>query len=723
MDSEFLFGAEPVNGRDIFSRVVYGSRISLLIAFLATLLSAVLGTVAGVTAGYFGGWVDTLISRIMDVFLAFPILLFAIALAGVVPDQAFGLQGDTLRIVLIVFITASSTGPTSAGSCAARRWRCASASSSTRRAAWAPAPPRILPTEMLPNLFAPILVYTTLLIPTNILFEAALSFLGVGVRPPTPTWGGMISDATRWYQIDPCFMLWPGSGDLRDRARVQPVRRRPARRPRSPVALSSRKVEMRRTRRLTALALGAVATVALAACGGPSTTPAPAAAAAPGDGTGQAADANGVHNPSDAKGGTLRLANSGDWDSLDPADTYYAYSWNFVRLYGRSLTMFKSAPGEEGATLVPDLAENPRARRAPTRRPWTYTLRQGVKFEDGTPVTSKDVKYARRAVAGQDDVPQRPDLLQRLPRPAGLHEPVPGPEPGQAGPDRDRDPGRPDDRVQAGQAVQRVRLLRPAPVDDPGAAGEGHGHEVQGARGLHRARTCSRPTSWARASRWSATRTGTRPPTPTASRCPTGSRSRSTSTPTTSTTGCSPATSTSTSRARGVQAGRPGPDPGRPEPQGAHGQRPGRAALVHRDQRRRRPAGQHPLPQGGACTPPTAPATSAPTAAPPAATSPRTCMPPVIPGAQQFDLYPSAGNTGDLDKAKRRADTSAASPTASPPASPTAPSGPRRRPRPRRCSSRWPGSASSWRSSPTRRGTTSSSTPASPTSPRRTTSA
>ena len=111
MDSEFLFGAEPVNGRDIFSRVVYGSRISLLIAFLATLLSALFGTVSGVIAGYSGGWVDTLISRTMDVFLAFPILLFAIALAGVVPDQAFGLSGDTLRIVLIVFITAFVTWP------------------------------------------------------------------------------------------------------------------------------------------------------------------------------------------------------------------------------------------------------------------------------------------------------------------------------------------------------------------------------------------------------------------------------------------------------------------------------------------------------------------------------------------------------------------------------------------------------------------------------------
>ena len=101
----------------------------------------------------------------------------------------------------------------------------------------------------------------------------------------------------------------------------------------------------------------------------------------------------GVHNPSDATGGTIRMANSGDWDSLDPADTYYAYAWNFARLYGRSLMMFKSAPGAEGAALVPDLAEKPGTPNADSTQ-WTYTLRQGVKFEDGTPVTSKDVKYA-----------------------------------------------------------------------------------------------------------------------------------------------------------------------------------------------------------------------------------------------------------------------------------------------------------------------------------------
>jgi peptide/nickel transport system permease protein len=207
---DFLFGAEPVNGRDVFSRVVYGSRISLLIAFAATMLSVLLGTVLGVISGYFGGWVDTLISRTMDVFLAFPLLLFAIALAGVVPDRAFGLTGDTLRITLMVFIIGFFSWPYigrivrgQALSLREREFIDAARSLGARS-------PRILCTEMLPNLAAPILVYSTLLIPTNILFEAALSFLGVGVRAPTPTWGGMLSEATHWFQIAPNFMLFPG---------------------------------------------------------------------------------------------------------------------------------------------------------------------------------------------------------------------------------------------------------------------------------------------------------------------------------------------------------------------------------------------------------------------------------------------------------------------------------------------------------------------------------
>jgi len=207
---DYLFGVEPVNGRDIFSRIVYGSQISLLIAFLATMLSVVIGTVMGVIAGYFGGWVDTIISRAMDIFLAFPLLVFAIALAGVVPDTAFGLSGDALRISLIVFIIGFFNWPYIGRiirgqtlSLREREFVDASLSLGARHS-------HILFKELLPNLVAPILVYSTLLIPTNILFEAALSYLGVGIRPPRATWGGMLSDATQWYQIDPAFMLAPG---------------------------------------------------------------------------------------------------------------------------------------------------------------------------------------------------------------------------------------------------------------------------------------------------------------------------------------------------------------------------------------------------------------------------------------------------------------------------------------------------------------------------------
>ena len=209
MSWNHLMGIEPQNGRDIFSRVVYGARISLLIAILATVVSVVIGTTLGVVAGFLGGWVDAVISRLMDAFLAFPLLVFALALAGVFPDEAFGLSGNTLRISLLVFIIGFFNWPYigriirgQALSLRQREFVDAARSLGARR-------PYILFTELLPNLIAPILVYATLLIPTNILFEAALSFLGVGIRPPTPSWGGMLSDAVVYYTV-PHFMLWPG---------------------------------------------------------------------------------------------------------------------------------------------------------------------------------------------------------------------------------------------------------------------------------------------------------------------------------------------------------------------------------------------------------------------------------------------------------------------------------------------------------------------------------
>jgi len=206
------FGVEPINGRDMLSRIVNGAKYSLLIAFLATVLAVGIGVLMGVISGYFGGWVDTVIARAMDIFLAFPLLVFALALVGVIPSKAFGLSGNSLRIALLIFVIGFFAWPYMGRiirgqtlSLREREFVDAARSLGARG-------PYILFRELLPNLVAPILVYSTLLIPTNILFEAALSYLGVGLFPPTPTWGGMLSDAVNngFYSIDPMFMIIPG---------------------------------------------------------------------------------------------------------------------------------------------------------------------------------------------------------------------------------------------------------------------------------------------------------------------------------------------------------------------------------------------------------------------------------------------------------------------------------------------------------------------------------
>ncbi|MDX6744299.1 ABC transporter permease [Actinocorallia sp. A-T 12471] len=210
ISADHWFGVEPTTGRDMLSRIVLGARISLIVAFCATLLSVLIGTTLGIVAGYFGGWVDTVISRAMDVFLAFPLLLFAIALVGVVPDDVLGLKGNGLRIGVLVFVIGFFSWPYIGrivrGQTLSLREREFVDASRSLGAGHA----HVLFKELLPNLMAPIIVYTTLLIPTNILFEAALSFLGVGVIPPMPSWGGMLSLAVPTYQNTPFFMIIPG---------------------------------------------------------------------------------------------------------------------------------------------------------------------------------------------------------------------------------------------------------------------------------------------------------------------------------------------------------------------------------------------------------------------------------------------------------------------------------------------------------------------------------
>ncbi|RZU50731.1 peptide/nickel transport system permease protein [Krasilnikovia cinnamomea] len=210
ISSDFLLGVEPTSGRDVFSRIVYGAQTSLSVAFLSAFFSTLLGVLFGLSAGYLGGWVDSAISRVMDFLLAFPQLLFAIALVSVLPDTMFGLGDRWSRVGILVVVIGFFGWPyigriVRGQTLSLREREFVEASKSLGARS-----PRILFKELLPNLAAPILVYTTLIIPTNILTEAALSFLGVGIPPPWPSWGGMLSDAIATYQSDPMYMIVPG---------------------------------------------------------------------------------------------------------------------------------------------------------------------------------------------------------------------------------------------------------------------------------------------------------------------------------------------------------------------------------------------------------------------------------------------------------------------------------------------------------------------------------
>ncbi len=206
-------GVEPGTGRDIFSRVVAGLTVSLIVATLAVLISVVLGTVIGLIAGTAGGKVDWWLSRITDFVLTFPQTLMLIALSTIVIDvlQATLNTDRTIPSMVFMIVVMGFFGwPYFARiirgqvlSLKEREFVEAAKSLGAGRA-------RIYFTELLPHLWAPILVYTTLIMPQNIATEAALGFLGVGIQSPTPSFGSILNDSVNYARADPAYFVFPG---------------------------------------------------------------------------------------------------------------------------------------------------------------------------------------------------------------------------------------------------------------------------------------------------------------------------------------------------------------------------------------------------------------------------------------------------------------------------------------------------------------------------------
>ena len=198
----FLLGTDNL-GRDILVRIAFGARISLLVGVLATAIATIVGVVVGLFAGYFGGWLDSILARLMDVVLSFPYVLFAIVLVSV-----FG-ASLPMVILVIAFFSFAAIGRIVRGQALSQREKEYVEAAHSLGAGNL----RIMFVDILPNLVAPVIVLATLLIPAAIIFEATLSFLGLGVVPPTPSWGNMLSDAEGvgfqawWFYIFPMLFL------------------------------------------------------------------------------------------------------------------------------------------------------------------------------------------------------------------------------------------------------------------------------------------------------------------------------------------------------------------------------------------------------------------------------------------------------------------------------------------------------------------------------------
>ncbi len=202
ISAEHWLGVEPGTGRDLFARLLYGARVSLLVAVGATLVQILVGVGIGLTAALGNRFVESALGHVTDVMVAMPLLVFAIALMAVVP-------ADFPRpVLLVVAIGLLQWGGMArlvrAQTLSLKKLDFVSAARLTGGSTW-----RIARRELLPSLAAPVITYAAVLLPTNIALEAGMSFLGVGVKPPTPSWGEMLSTATTWFRADPMYVLLP----------------------------------------------------------------------------------------------------------------------------------------------------------------------------------------------------------------------------------------------------------------------------------------------------------------------------------------------------------------------------------------------------------------------------------------------------------------------------------------------------------------------------------
>jgi peptide/nickel transport system permease protein len=208
----FILGADGSLGRDLFLRLLYGAQASLEVAGLATAGSVALGVIMGLLAGYFRGWVDTVVSRMVEIVMVFPALLFIIAVRIVAGPQlnsiTFGFLAHGVFTLVLIFSVVGWFYPARiirGVVLSLREKEFVEAARMTGASDF-----RIMRSHLLPHLVAPIIVYSTLIIASNIIAEAGLSFLGLGIEAPTATWGTILSAAPTYYLTQPWLMVWPG---------------------------------------------------------------------------------------------------------------------------------------------------------------------------------------------------------------------------------------------------------------------------------------------------------------------------------------------------------------------------------------------------------------------------------------------------------------------------------------------------------------------------------